>query len=200
MRDLSYRQQNQKEAAPRFGRETLPACALFLLLYAFGISCGMAAYDGVSRTWTLPPLSAALAGGAWRMSLACALLYCFFAAVVQSALVLLAGLSAWLLPLWAGTVLVRSITVGACAALCLDLLCTENTAAMPLVIGAATVFFLSFAAELRLGMLPLVRRTEPCVADAWYLAVGVRLALRFLLLSLLLTAALIAVLFCIAAV
>ena len=133
------------------------------------------------------------------MSLSYALRYCFFAARVQSALVLLAGLSVWLLPLWAGTVLVRAIAVGACAALCADMFRSGISAAMPLAVGATAVVLLSFAAELRLGMFPLVRRTEPGMSDSGYLAVGLRLAVRFLLLSLLLTAAVIAVLFCFAA-
>lgn len=172
----------------RIRREELPACALFLLMYAFGISCGLACYDGGYSVQILPAFSAAFAGGAWQQTLVRALLYCLCAALTQAALVLLTGFSVWLLPLWAVGVLLRSISVGLCAALCIDAVRTAIPSADLLAACIGAAFAAAFVSEVRLGMLPLVRRTEPNVEDAQYLAVGLRYALRFLLLSVFLTA------------
>lgn len=172
-----------------FRPETMPACALFLLLYALGVSCGLACYDAGCSAHVLPAFSAAFAGGAWRMTLLYAMLYCLLAAALQAASMLLTGLSAWLLPFWAVCVLLRALTVGLCAALCLDALRMAVPSADLLVAGIAAAFIVPFSSELRLGILPLVRSTEPGIPDAQDLAVGLRCAVQFLLLSVLSTAA-----------
>jgi len=183
MRAFLYQQSNPKPFR-RIQRNELPACFLFFLLYAFGVSCGIACCDDGYPVRMLPPLSDVLANGTGWGLFCRSVLFCISAVLMHVSFVLLAGLSVWLLPLWAGAVLARGIAVGLCAALCLATLSSGTSSAVLQVSAAAAAFLIPFLSEIRLGILPLVRRTEPDMSDAEYLAVGVRIAMQFFLLSL----------------
>lgn len=191
MRAISY----SKQTLPRFRREDLPACALFLLLYALGVSCGMASYGDVFRLQMLPPLSSMQTDVAWWTVFVRAVLCCASAAIAQSALILFCGLSAWLLPLWTGVILVRAVSVGVCVQLCVEILRTGAAHAELFVLILAVQFILMFPSEVRLGILPLARRTVPDAGDAEYLAIGLRAALYYVLLSSVLTISVLYVLY-----
>lgn len=185
MRAFSFEQRKM----PRFHRDDLPACALFLLLYAFGVSCGLASCGGEDAVRIFAALPTAFSGAQRRSSVIRVLLCSLFGTSAQSALMLLTGISVWLLPLWGIVLFARSVAVGVCAALCLAALEAHIDCAAAVTVFVSMVFLSALWYEMRLGILPIVHRRKRSEDDALYLTLGAAYALRYVLLSVVLTAA-----------
>ena len=178
-----------------FRQENLPACALFLLLYAFGVSCGLASFGAAYQTGILPALGVLLESGGWRMELWRCVCYALSFTMAWCCMLLLSGMHALALPVWIFSVFLRSFCVGLCIGLCGGL--EEALAApQPLFIGLFVLSLLvTLPAELALGTLPLRRIAALCLQrkrgarneseEDRYLSVGLRTAFALLFLTLL---------------
>jgi len=189
MRAFSMGQQRiEQDRIPRFCREDMPGAALWLLLYALGVSCGLAFGNEEDAVRLFSALPAALSDAIRQKSMVRVLLCAMFASISQSSLVLLSGLSGWLFPLWMPAVLLRSIAVGVCAAMCQGALQTGVDCALPMTVMMTAGFAASFWWEMRLGIFPLRYWRRKPADDARYLSVGMSLVLRYVLISLFFTA------------